>query len=210
LWSPGFRFAHSLFNQYVVSRVLQSYLVNCNVPQYSPFWGFLSLLLIFFVSLKVHLVPALRPSFSSPSVHSRTLFKSGLHSRFCVRFSVRDGAAAQLLLLRDHLRKTKEAVGQWRNRGRRNSSLPPSSTTSMKNSVHGGKIHCPAGHCETPMTMPADSKNLLSPFFVHFITCCFRSFSCFQLRDCPSMRWVHSIQSYEVRQVVSSTVKLLK
>jgi hypothetical protein len=119
LWSPGFRFAHSLFNQYVVSRVLQSYLVNCNVPQYSPFWGFLSLLLIFFVSLKVHLVPALRPSFSSPSVY---LFKSGLH--FCVRFSVRDGAAAQLLLLRDHvhdrLRKTKEAVGQWHNRGQRN------------------------------------------------------------------------------------------
>jgi hypothetical protein len=120
LWSPGFRFAHSLFNQYVVSRVLQSYLVNCNVPQYSPFWGFLSLLLIFFVSLKVHLVPALRPSFSSPSVHSRTLFKSGLHSRFCVRFSVSDGAVAQLLLLRDRLRKTNEAVGQWRNRGRRN------------------------------------------------------------------------------------------
>jgi hypothetical protein len=92
-------------------------------------------------------------------------------------------------------------------------SLPPSSTTSTKNSVHGGKIHYPAGSLrdtDDDAGCPADIKNLLSPFFVHFITFCLRSFSCFQLRDCPSMRWVHSIKSYEVRQVVSSTVKLLK
>jgi hypothetical protein len=43
---------------------------------------------------------------------------------FCVRFSIRDGATAQLLPLlfsRDHVReKAKEAVGQWHHRGRRN------------------------------------------------------------------------------------------
>jgi hypothetical protein len=40
---------------------------------------------------------------------------------FCVRFSVRDGAAAQHFPLRDHVRrKAKEAVGQWRHHGRRN------------------------------------------------------------------------------------------
>jgi hypothetical protein len=43
---------------------------------------------------------------------------------FCVRFSVRDGAAAQLaplLFSRDHVReKAKKAVGQRRHHGRRN------------------------------------------------------------------------------------------
>jgi hypothetical protein len=43
---------------------------------------------------------------------------------FCVRFSVRDGSAAQLLPLRDQIRdrarKAKEVVGQWRHRGRKN------------------------------------------------------------------------------------------
>jgi hypothetical protein len=50
--------------------------------------------------------------------------KGRLHSHFCVRCPVRDGAAAQpfpLLFSRDHVRdRAKEAVGQWRHRGRRN------------------------------------------------------------------------------------------
>jgi hypothetical protein len=43
---------------------------------------------------------------------------------FCVRFSVRDGAAAQHFPLHDHIRdrarKAKEAVGQWPHHERRN------------------------------------------------------------------------------------------
>jgi hypothetical protein len=43
---------------------------------------------------------------------------------FCIRFSVRDSAAAQHFPLGDHVRdratKAKEAVGQWRRRGQGN------------------------------------------------------------------------------------------
>jgi hypothetical protein len=53
------------------------------------------------------------------------LYLRAVYTRvFCVRFSVRDGTAAQLLPMRDHVldraRKAKEAVGQWRHRRRRN------------------------------------------------------------------------------------------
>jgi hypothetical protein len=63
---------------------------------------------------KQHVI-CMRKNFDLMAVYTRV---------FCVRFSVRDGAAAQLFPLRDHVcdcaRKTKGAVGQWRHHGRRN------------------------------------------------------------------------------------------
>jgi hypothetical protein len=75
-----------------------------------------------------------------PSFLRINCLRGCLHSRFCVRFSVRDGATAQLLPLlfsRNHARdRAKEVVGRRRHRGRRNERKKRECRRPLKGRIH--------------------------------------------------------------------------